>query len=317
MANINGVNPPAINDVDYVDKITNSLNAIDNHDHSSGKGVPIASGAFAPGAIVNADISGSAAIATSKLAALTVSRAIVTSGTGLLAVATTTAAEIGFVAGVSSAIQTQIDGKQPLDADLTAIAALASTGLIARTGSGTAAERTITGTTNQISVTNGSGASGNPTVAIASDAILPGTGAVIPPTGTTAQRPGSPTAGMIRYNTDLAALEAYQLGVWGPVGGVSLSNSTFTGTTITTGTDAVQKYRYTGVSAQVLSALTFSALPDGGRVIITGSSDTNTLTIPVGITNMSINGERVLTQYSTIELVKDGTQLIEVSRNGI
>jgi hypothetical protein len=41
---------------------------------------------------------------------------------------------------------------------------LASNGLIIRTGSGTVAARTITGTANQITVSNGDGVSGNPTL---------------------------------------------------------------------------------------------------------------------------------------------------------
>jgi hypothetical protein len=45
---------------------------------------------------------------------------------------------------------------------------LATNGLIARTGNGTVAGRTITGTTNQISVTNGNGVSGNPTISLPS-----------------------------------------------------------------------------------------------------------------------------------------------------
>jgi hypothetical protein len=61
--------------------------------------------------LVNADISASAAIAYSKLAALTASRAVVTDGSGVLTVATTTATEIGYVNGVTSAIQTQLDAK--------------------------------------------------------------------------------------------------------------------------------------------------------------------------------------------------------------
>lgn len=53
---------------------------------------------------------------------------------------------------------------QPLDADLTAVAGLSSNGLVARTGAGTAAVRTLTGTSGRVSVTNGDGVSGNPTV---------------------------------------------------------------------------------------------------------------------------------------------------------
>lgn len=61
------------------------------------------------GSVLNADISASAAIAASKLAALTVSRAVVSDGSGFLTVAATTATEIGYVNGVTSAIQTQIN----------------------------------------------------------------------------------------------------------------------------------------------------------------------------------------------------------------
>lgn len=55
---------------------------------------------------------------------------------------------------------------QAHDAELDAIAALASTGLIAHTAAGAAAERTITGTANRITVTNGNGVSGNPVIDI-------------------------------------------------------------------------------------------------------------------------------------------------------
>src|SRR5690606_8529393 len=40
---------------------------------------------------------------------------------------TLTATELGYVDGVTSAIQTQLDGKQPLDSDLTTIAGLTPT----------------------------------------------------------------------------------------------------------------------------------------------------------------------------------------------
>lgn len=63
------------------------------------------------GGIVNADVNASAAIAVSKLAALTVSRAVVTNASGFVSAATTTATEIGYVNGVTSAIQTQLDAK--------------------------------------------------------------------------------------------------------------------------------------------------------------------------------------------------------------
>lgn len=63
------------------------------------------------GVIVNADINASAAIAVNKLAALTASRALVSDGSGFASAATTTATEIGYVNGVTSAIQTQLNAK--------------------------------------------------------------------------------------------------------------------------------------------------------------------------------------------------------------
>lgn len=50
------------------------------------------------------------------------------------------------------------------DDDLLALENLASTGLAARTGANTWAQRTITGTTDFIAVTNGDGVAGNPTI---------------------------------------------------------------------------------------------------------------------------------------------------------
>lgn len=44
-------------------------------------------------------------------------------------------------------------------------------------------------------------------------------GAFIIPAGTTAQRPASPTNGMIRYNTTTSSIELYKAGIWGSVGG--------------------------------------------------------------------------------------------------
>ena len=61
------------------------------------------------GGISNNEINSSAAIAFTKMANLTVSRALVSDGSGDVSVATTTATEIGYVNGVTSAIQTQLD----------------------------------------------------------------------------------------------------------------------------------------------------------------------------------------------------------------
>ena len=53
---------------------------------------------------------------------------------------------------------------------------------------------------------------------IADDIVLSGTGAIRMPDGTTAQRPGSPAAGMFRYNTTDGKFEGYT-DSWGEIGG--------------------------------------------------------------------------------------------------
>lgn len=60
----------------------------------------------------------------------------------------------------------------PLDDDLAAIAALVSTGLIARTGAGTVATRTITSTDSSVVITNPGGVAGDINLAAVRDRIL-------------------------------------------------------------------------------------------------------------------------------------------------
>lgn len=170
------------------------------------------------GAIVNADVAVAAAIALTKLATVTADRALVSSAGGVISPSAVTATELGYVSGVTSAIQTQFTGKQASSASLTALAALASTGFVAQTAANTFADRTLTGTANQIAITNGTGAAGAPVFSIVSNPIVPGTASITIPGGGTAARPGSPTAAMIRYNSDLLAYEGYASGAWGQFG---------------------------------------------------------------------------------------------------
>jgi len=91
------------------------------------------------------------------------------------------------------------------------LAALTGTGLLAVSGT-SVTPLSIVGVPTQITVTNGNGV-GNPTIALADNAVINGTAGLTVPSGTTAQRV-STLLGQIRYNTDAAVFEAYEAAGW-------------------------------------------------------------------------------------------------------
>lgn len=113
--------------------------------------------------IQSSDVSGLSTLLDAKanLAAPTFTGNVVLPSTTTIGSVDST--ELGYLNGVTSAIQTQLDNKQGLDADLTAVAGLSTTGIVVRTGAGTAATRTLVAGTN-ITLTNADGVSGNITI---------------------------------------------------------------------------------------------------------------------------------------------------------
>jgi hypothetical protein len=114
------------------------------------------------------------------------------------------------------------------------VAGLSGTGMLAMTGGGTTVSgRDLLGTANQITVTDGNGASGNPTFAIASNATFPGTGGITIPNGSTAQQPAG-TNGQFRFNTDTQTFDGFSAGSWRQFsvsGGISSFSAGSTGFT--------------------------------------------------------------------------------------
>lgn len=74
--------------------------------------------------------------------------------------------EFNYLNGVTSAIQTQIDGKQATDATLTSLAGFNTNGIMVQTAADTFVGRSIVGTANRVTVTNGDGVAANPVINI-------------------------------------------------------------------------------------------------------------------------------------------------------
>lgn len=95
---------------------------------------------------------------------------------------------------------------QAWDTDLDVIAAFSSTGLAARTGAGTWSQRTVTGTSAELTVTNGDGVSGNPTLSIPSAVTFTGktiTGGTYSSPTLTTPALGTPASGTLTNATGL------------------------------------------------------------------------------------------------------------------
>ena len=169
---------------------------------------------------------------------------------------------------------------------------LATTGILAVVGGTTVVDRNIVGTASQITVVGGDG-SDNPTISIATNPVLPGTGSFVVPTGDTSQRPGA-LAGQLRFNTQLNVFEGQNnSGVWQTLalgGGVTsiLTGTGLTGGPITsTGTISISN---TGVTAATYGSGTqvpVIAVNAQGQI----TSASNTTITPSGIGAISaVNG---------------------------
>jgi len=233
---------------------------------------------------------------------------------------------VGAGLGVTNADGVSGDPTVALGTFLQQLVSQTGTGLLALQ-SGVPAKITLQGTTNQISIANGDGAT-DPVISIASNPIIPGTGSITVPNGTGAQRSGS--FGAFRYNTNLQQFEGFtntgwnQFSLTGGVTSFSAGTTGFSPSTDTTGAvtlagilnpsnggtgaSTLTGYVYgngTGVmtasttipnAGLANSSVTYNGVPValGASGTITAASPFN-LTIGTGLTGTSYNGSVAVT----------------------
>jgi hypothetical protein len=108
------------------------------------------------------------------------------------------------------------------------------------------------------------------TVNVPNNLIYSGTGTITLPNGTTAQRPGSPAEGMIRYNSTTDTFEGYADGAWGAIGGGASANGAIyenvdditADYTITAGSNGMS------VGPMTIAPLVTVTVPSGQRWVI-------------------------------------------------
>jgi len=150
----------------------------------------------------------------------------------------------------------------------------------AGTGDGTVT--LVSGTNEQIIVAT---ATTTPVISLASNPVIPGTGSVVVPAGTTGQRSSGPVNGMFRYNSTIALFEGYINGAWTSLASGSGVTSIATGTGLTggpitsTGTISIDSTVVTLTGTQTLTNKTIS-----------GSSNTLSNIANASLTNSTISG---------------------------
>lgn len=214
-------------------------------------------------------------------------------------------------------VDTSAATRQPLDADLTALAALATAGLTVRTGAGTVATRTLTAPAAGISVSNGDGVAGNPTLALADDlAALE----ALSGTNTIYYRSGASTWSAVTIGSNLA-FSGGTLSASAPTPSLSLNTQTGTSYTVVSG-DIGKVLNFTNTSQGVAVSLPQATGAFGAGFfcyITSGASDNSGSGLVITPTTSTINGKASyqLRQGGSVLVVSDGTNYQVISLTGL
>jgi hypothetical protein len=126
-----------------------------------------------------------------------------------------------------------------------------------------------------------------------------GTDSIKVPVGTTAERPATPDAGFVRFNTDLDTFEGYNGAEWGGLGGASEKDTAVATTSPTTcETFAVASYRSATITAQITQGSNYQVgkylvIHDGATATLIEESAVATGSM-LGTFTVSISGGNVL-----------------------
>jgi len=195
---------------------------------------------------------------------------------------------IGNTSGTNTgdnATNTQYSGlaasKQDADATLTSLAAYNTNGLLTQTAADTFAGRTITGTANQVTVTNGDGVSGNPTLSLPQNIDTSATPTFSSLTAGTATDVLGTALSVIRNNVAVGRIDnnASGLRVQAQNGSLQLRGTGNTGIAIDASGNAVVAGTITGAN---LSGTNTGDQPLGSRTI-TGTANQVTVTNGNGV----------------------------------